>query len=229
MKKIKNKFLVLQIDCNLDKVAEQLNINQYTESKGVGVSSRKLDKDKIFASFVEKKTITEEVNYPNGTVESIESVKYIYFDFKIRLIKENYFLIQLFNAPLSIKTFIFYLSDLFPSLAIEKFKFNLFTFRNRLKENKSFNKVRITSLKASSLPFSDKSVARIEVFSENDSFHELKKAYGERGYKLDRLVFTINNAGQNSELSASSTGSITFTESLNEEIIIESFSRSINF
>ncbi|BCV60535.1 hypothetical protein [Shewanella algae] len=91
MKKIKNKFLVLQIDCNLDKVAEQLNINQYTESKGVGVSSRKLDKDKIFASFVEKKTITEEVNYPNGTVESIESVKYIYFDFKIRLIKENYF------------------------------------------------------------------------------------------------------------------------------------------
>lgn len=229
MKKIKNKFLVLQIDCELDDVAEQLNKNQYTEKNGVGVTSRKLGKDRIFATFAEKKKLSEEIIYPNGETERFESVKYIYFDFRIRSMHKNFYLIQIFNAPLSIKTFVFYLSEIFPSLAVEKFKFDLFTFRNSLKEQDSFNKVRVTSLKASSLPFSDKSIARIEVFSENDSFHELKKAYGEKGYKLDRLVFTINNNGIEHELSASSTGSITFADSLNEEIIINSFSKSVTF
>lgn len=229
MKRLKNKFLVLQLDCDLDAIAQLLNNNQYTENKGIGITSKKLDGNNISATFVERKIISEQISYPNGETKIMERVKYIYLDFKIRLLRDNFFLFQLYNAPLSVKRFLFFLSCIFPSLVVEKFIFDLFNFRKILKNHSTFNNVRVTSLKASSLPFSDKSVAKVEVFSEHDSFHELNKVYGETGYRLDRLVFTISHKGEESELSASSLGSITFTDGLSEEVIVNSFSRSITY
>jgi len=229
MKKIKNKFLLLQIDCALDDVAMHLNNNQFNENNGVGIISRKLSNGRITATFAERKNIYEEIAYPNGETGKFERIKYVYFDFKVRLINDNYYLFQLFSPPLSLRAFVLYLSEILPGLAIEKFKLDLFAFRQSLIEQNSFNNVRVTSLKASSLPFSNKSIAKIEIFSEVDAFDELKKAYGEKGYDIDRMVFTINNHGLDLELSSSSVGSIFFVESLNEDVIIDSFSRSIKY
>lgn len=229
MKKLRSRFLVLQIESTLDEVANIFNENQYAESKGIGVLSGTLNNNSIQATFVEKKKVYDEISYPNGDTETQERFKYIYFKFKVRLITKNHYLIQLINAPASIKSFVTFLSKLYSSLIVEKFKFDLSAFHKGLKQHSLVEKVRVTNLKASSLPFSEKSVAKIEVFSESDSYRELKKIYGEKGYRLDRLVFSLILSGIETDLSASSSGAISYSESLDESIAVDSFIDAIKY
>ena len=219
--------MILRLDCELHDLADSINSRQYAEENGVGVISKSIDQDSVSATFVEKKQIFDEISYPNGERETFERYKYIYFDFKVQVIDERFYLFQLINAPLSIKRFLAFLSMIYPSLTVEKFKFDLSEFHKNIKINSSVERFRVTSLKASSLPFSDKSAAKIEIFSESDSYRELKRVYGEKGYRLDRLVFTINIGGDDYEVLASASGGISYSESLDESIVIESFVSSI--
>ena len=229
MKKFRSRFLVLRLDCKLNDLANSINSNQYSEKNGVGVISGSLDRDNVNATFVEKKKVYDEISYPNGESETLERYKYIYFRFKAQSISDRHYLFQLINAPISIKCFIGFLSKLYPSLAVEKYKFDLRGFHKSIKRNSSVERARVTNLKASSLPFSDKSAAKIELFSEADSYRELKRVYGERGYRLDRLVFTISSGGGDYEMLASASGAISYSEFLDESIVIESFVDSINY
>jgi hypothetical protein len=229
MKNVRNKFLLLRLDSCLDDIADSFNRNQYTELKEVGVISGALDHESVRGTFVEKKTVYDEISYPNGEKETRERFKYIYFEFKVRLLKDDFYLFQLINAPVSFKSFISFLSKLHPSLTIERYKFDLPVFHESLEQHSAVEKVRVTSLCASSLPFSEKSAAKIELYSEVDSFQELKKVYGEKGYILDRLVFTLNLKGKQCELSASSSGAVSYMLTLDEEVVVESFVNALMF
>jgi hypothetical protein len=229
MTKLRNRFLVLRLDCGLNDLAENINSNQYTENRGMGVISGSLDRDSVDATFVEKRKVYDEISYPDGETETIERYKYIYFSFRAQAISEKHYLFQLVNAPVSIKCFVEFLSKIYPSLALETFTFDLQRFHKSIKQDPRVERARVTSLKASSLPFSEKSAAKIELFSETDSYRELTRVYGEKGYNLDRLVFTISYRGSDYEILASASGAISYSESLDESIVVESFVGSINY
>ncbi|MEX0291686.1 MAG: hypothetical protein AB3N14_21465 [Flavobacteriaceae bacterium] len=221
--------MVFRLDCGLNDLADSINSNQYTEKKGVGVISGSIDRDSVNATFVEKKKVYDEINYPDGETETLERYKYIYYSFKAQAISDKHYLFQLINPPVSIKCFVEFLSKFHPSLAVEKFKFDLPGFHKSIKRNPRVERARVTSLKASSLPFSEKSAAKIEIFSETDSYRELKRVYGEKGYRLDRLVFTISAGGGDYELLASASGAISYSEPLDKSIVIDSFVSSISY
>lgn len=229
MKKLRSRFLVLRLDCELNDLADGINSNQYTEKKGMGIISGSLDRDSVNATFVEKKKVFDEISYPDGETDTLERYEYIYFSFKAHSISAKHYLFQLINAPVSIKCFMAFLSKIYPSLAVEKYKFDLQDFHKSIKRNPSIERSRVTNLKASSLPFSEKSAAKIELFSETDSYRELKRVYGEKGYCLDRLVFTISCGGGDYEMLASASGVISYSELLDESIVIESFVGSISY
>jgi hypothetical protein len=229
MKKLRSRFLVLRLDCELNDLAGSINSNQYTEQRGMGVISGFLDRDSVNATFVEKKKVYDEISYPDGETDTLERYEYIYFSFKAHSISDKHYLFQLINAPVSIKCFIAFLSKLFPSLAVEKYKFDLKDFHKIIKRSSIVERARVTNLKASSLPFSEKSAAKIELFSETDSYRELKRVYGEKGYSLDRLVFTISYGGGDYEIIATASGLISYSELLDESIVIDSFVGSISY
>lgn len=229
MKKLRSRFLIIRLDCELNDLASRLNSNQYSEKKGVGVISGSLDRDSVNATFVEKKKVYDEISYPDGDTEILERYKYIYFGFRAQSISSKHYLFQLIDAPLSIKCFIAFLSKIYPDLAVEKFKFDLSCFHKNIECSPAIERARVTSLKASSLPFSEKSTAKIEVFSETDSYRELKRVYGEKGYCLDKLVFTISYGGCDYEVLASASGVVSYSELLDESIVIKSFVGSISY
>lgn len=229
MTKLRNRFLVFRLDCELNDLAENMNSNQYTENRGAGVISGSLDRDSVNATFVEKKKVYDKISYPDGETETIERYKYIYFSFKAQAISDKHYLFQLVNAPVSVKRFVEFLSKIYPNLAVENFKFDLQRFHKSIKQDPRVERARVTSLKASSLPFSEKSAAKIELFSETDSYRELKRVYGENNYNLDRLVFTISYGGSDYEMLASSSGAMSYSEHLDESIVIESFVDSISY
>lgn len=227
--KTRIRFIVARLEASIDSIADTFNNTPYTEKRGIGISSRNLGSTSLSATFIEKRIVIEEIKYPTGDVEQAERIKYVYIDFEIIPYRGSYYLIKIGNPPASLKSFIAHIGELFPSLSIEKYKFDLKKFYKTIKGNKILLFCKATSLKASSVPFSEKSVARIEVISENDAYQELKKIYGEKAYSLDRLIFSLSSPEGESELTVASTGAACFDNDTHKDVLIESFVQSIDF
>ncbi len=224
---LRNKFIILQTDSTIDEIAELLNNRQYAESAGMGIVSRTLGKGYFTATFTEKQKLIESINYPDGEVEKREFFKYSYIDFKIRKIEEGKLLVQLINAPLSIRNFINFLAGLTKEIYVERYEFCLKKFLINLRSSKYITKVDVKILTASSLRFTKKSAAKIELSSEFDALKELESIYGEKGYVIKKVVLSVNSLDKVSEVSASSSGTISYSDSINEEFLIEPFLSSL--
>lgn len=225
---LKNRFIILQTESTIDEIAELLNRQQYSENAGMGIISRVLGKDHFAATFTEKQRLIESINYPDGAVEERESFKYSYINFKLRNIEKGKILLQLINAPLSIKGFIKFLSNLTEETYVERYNFNLKHFLDNLRDSKNILNLEVKCLTASSLRFTKKSAAKIELFSEFDALKELESVYGERGYMIKKVSLRINSLDGVDEVSASSSGTITYSSSINERFLIEPFLASLN-
>ncbi len=227
--KARNKFIVAQIDIHIDDFAKMSNKNSYRENAGIGIISNVLDSSGFSATFVEKRKLSENIKLPNGEIQVVERIKYVYVEFKVIPMHESYYILRITNPPISLKSFVNYLSKIFTDLSIEKYEFNLKKFHDAIKNNDKIKSCRVISLKASSVPFGEKSMAKLEIFSEKDSYRELKKQYGEKSYKLDRLVFSLSSERASSTIAVSSNGTIYFDSDNHEESITESFVKSISF
>lgn len=228
MTTLKNRFIILQTESTIDEIAELLNRQQYSENAGMGIISRVLGKDHFAATFTEKQRFVESINYPNGEVEERESFKYSYINFKLRKIEGGKILLQLINAPLSIKNFIKFLSNLTEETYVERYSFSLKAFLDNLRESKDITNFQVKCLTASSLRFTKKSAAKIELFSEFDALKELESVYGETGYVIKKVLLRVNSLDGVDEVSASSSGAITYSSAVNESFLIESFLASLN-
>lgn len=227
MKLLKTKCFILQTNESIESIARKLNSAQYSDENGRGIVSGMLKHDFFEATFTEKVKIIEQISYPGGDVESQERVKFVYIKFKIIRMDSERFLLYLINPPVSVKAFIEYLRLQFNRLYIEKYRFNLSTFHNCLVRSKEVKNIKIRSLKASSVKFSQRSAAKLELYSEYDALVELKKVYGEEDYVINKLLFSFDYFGKEQEITASSTGAISYGKSFDENLIIKSFSNSI--
>lgn len=227
MKLLKTKCFVLQLNGTIESIASALNSAQYSDENERGIVSGLLEHDLFGATYTEKVKIVEQISYPGGDIESQERVKFIYIKFKIIHMDPERFLLYLINPPVSVKNFIEYLTLQFDKIFIEKYRFNLNTFHNCLDKFNDVKNIKIRSLKASSVRFSNRSVAKLELFSEFDALEELKKVYGDTGYTINKILFSFDYFGKEQEITASSTGAINYSKSFNEKLIIESFTNSI--
>ena len=229
MTKNRCRFLVFTLEQNLDQMADTFNSHQFSEQDLVGVNTESLTHSEMTIKYIEKKTIYDQVQYPNGETETIERFTYIYSDICIKKIVGSYYLFHIINPPSSIKSFVGFIVRIFPSISLEKFTFSLRKFRSQLVKNWRAKNCRVTRLNASSIPFTDKSVAKVEIFSEIDAYKEFKKIYSEKSIRLDRLVFSVFAGQRHMELTASSTGLISYDKNLDEASVVESFLESITY
>lgn len=229
MTKNRSRFLVFSLEQSLEKMADAFNRHQFNESNLIGVNTESLTHSEMTIKFIEKKTIYDQIQYPDGETETVERFTYIYFNIYIRKIVGSYYLFHIANPPASIKSFVGLLVRIFPTITLENFTFSLRKFRSQLMKNWRARNCRVTRLNASSIPFGDKSVAKIEIFSEIDAYKEFTKVYSGKNIRLDRFVFSVFSDEKHVELTASSTGLISFDKSLDEASVVKSFLGSITY
>lgn len=226
--KTRIRFLITRIEMSIDDIASAVNDIPYRESTGIGIASSCLNNDHFAATFIEKKRVYEQIDYPSGETEKIERIKYLYINFEIIHFNESIYIIQIENPPASLKSFLNHMGKIFKSLSVEKYQFDLNKFYMTIKNNKQVSS-KVSSLKASSIPFSEKSTAKLEIISDNDAYRELKRVYGEKKYKLDRLVFLLFSHEVESVLTITSTGSAIFDREKHNDTILHAFTQSIIF
>lgn len=222
------KFLLVDVDSDLESIAETLNSQMYFESLGFGVLPINFNGYAYEATFIERNNVVDEFLKPDGSTEKINLIRYKYVNFRlIRMAGPKYLLI-LKDPPLALRNFIHFLKSNLPDITVEKYNFDLERFYNVLRKTDDVDNCRVKMVRASSIPIGNNSVAKVQIISDSDAYKELIRVYG-REVKLDKLFFRLLSNDLYSGCTVSARGSIMFDRLEHEETFVSAFIGSLTY
>lgn len=205
----KFKLLELTAEQPILRIAELLNERQFLRGRATGVELTDVQKTCIRGKFIEEIIANEVVIDPFGE-EILNSVRrYSIFDFLIIPLKKNRFLIRINNPPRSLKSFISILSDAlgfgFTVVALE---IDILAMIQHLRALSSTRCCTIKKVRMANIYLSESSLAKIEVASKGDAYHDLQERINITDAMLERATVELKEGSVTSEVEFISKGII---------------------
>lgn len=222
----RQKWFNTNFNLAFKSVVKQLNSLPYNETNSSGFDLIEIRQTKIFSRYIERQDLIEEVLHPLGGVETVNSVRYIIFQFEVKFIAEDTFLIKIVNPPVSLKGFVGRLSEIFrDGFFISTIKIDVEDCFNYLIKSKFSGRYSVESVLVSNIPFGDKTVATFNLKSTDNAYKEFKKKYIDVNYKIEKVGLRLRVNNQWEYINISSSGLIICTSGLDDlvEEYIENF------
>ena len=211
----KLRWYVLRSDLTISMIADGLRNTPYVENDLSGFEVDVFRDDFVESIFVEKKVVSINIENPFGENESFQSISYVQVKFRISRIDRELSLLTLSNPPRSLKAFFSKLSAIFGGkVFVDSLRFDILKFYKYFVDEKTVERYQVSRVSANSIPFTEKSFARIEVVSDGDAFKELTSKYKNLVLSIDKLEIKCRAKGEDGVLVISNTGLISCSNNL---------------
>lgn len=182
---MKSKWIKLQASLGFRKVLALLRETPFTDDRGSGFEVLELERNNVRLKFCERLVDREEVIDPFGAVNEMQTVRYTFLVFNLKLQGTDLFSLELLNPPRSIKRLITDLREALGDITVSELAFDPLLLHNEWRKKNAAGRVR--KLRATNLLLSARSSAKVEISSHQDALIEFRKAFGNMECVIDRL------------------------------------------
>lgn len=215
---IRIRYLYLSTDSTVSKIISSLQKLHYSDEQGYGFNIDELASNECTGSFIQRQIVEEQVVLPSGDIEVNNRTIVSSFAFKLWGIDEKKLVVKVLNSPQSLKHFINALDKNDARLSISRISFDAVDTYRWLVKLPNVSRHSVTRVLATQVPFSKKSVASIDLKTEQNALEELKVKYDLDLVKISKLYLNLRYAGMNESICISSSGSISLTTGLVESL-----------
>lgn len=205
----KYKWLIVNLPMNLVALSELLSSYKFKNDSQQGFIISKASKNELTGKFLEKRVLIKEVFNPFGLPNEVSTVDYIITEFSFHLIpSKDYYLLELKNAPRTVKPFINFLNKAMGfGFTLKEFKFDPIQFSSKIES--VFGEIMINKVSVSELNLNNKATANIQISSETDVREVLtNKIFVSKKFKIKSIqgsFITSEYSGGKFQLFSNST------------------------
>lgn len=209
MKTKRQRWFQIRHRSSLDAVRKKLIKYNYSKGNKIGFDLIEFSQRKIKARFIEEKQVSETITLPFGGTQTVTSVKYIIFPFKIIQISPDIALLKLSNPSVSLKSFVNMIGTIYENdFAISKIKFEIASIIEFLSKSEKIDRYTINKLKVGAIPYSETTTASLKLLSTVNAYEEFLKLHNQESYKLEKITINGRISGQLETVTISVTGAI---------------------
>lgn len=216
----KHKWIWLQCDHSVGKVASILLKNSFDSLAGNGFRLSQKSKDEVNSTFIERIITHEKIIDPFGAQSDLETVRYQSTRFRLhartRAEDEYNYLLEVENPPRSVRSLVAALSYSLGGVTIGEVALPVLTIYAELKKRSPRSK--IVRLEARDISISDTTSIRLEVNSSTDAFEDFRKLFQGAEGKIEKVRIERPFSGSDGIFELSSTGVCLFDEVVEEEV-----------
>ncbi len=215
---IRIRYLYLSTDATVTEILSSLQTLTYSDERGYGFNIDELARNECTGSYIQRQVIEEQIVLPNGDIEANNRTIISSFAFKLWGINKKNLIVKVLNSPQSLKHFINALDKNDARLSVSRITFDTVDTYQWFVKLPNVSRHSVTRVLATQVPFSQKSVASIDLKAEHNALDELKAKHDLDLVKISKLYLTLRYAGENESICISSSGSISLTTGLTESL-----------
>ena len=207
-------------------VVDRIKESPYSDGNAIGFNLVELTKSRLSAKYIEQQLIVEELLHPFGEIEEVTRVNYIIFKFDLIYLHDGLMIMKMIDPPNSLKGFLGKLNEIFNSdFSISKMTFKIDLFYDNIKANNSIDRYTVSKLFINSIPFSNNTIAKIQLLSKGNAYEEVREKYKRKNYELGKIKIDARINGVTEFIEVSSAGTILYSNGLNN--IVETYVREM--
>lgn len=224
MKTKRQRWYRIQHRASFIAIIEKIKSLPYSEEHPIGFEIVETSQSRLIARYIEQQLVSSVIRHPFGEIEETTTIKYTIFYFEIIRILKELSIIKVLNPPVSLKGFVKKLVDICTDgFSISRIHFELDKVYMDIVSNPSIDRYSVKKLSVSSIPFSKKTIARLNLRSSGNAYEELRRKYKSEQYKLDKIYLEARVNGTSESIEISYSGSVICTlgfEDLVEKYVI---------
>lgn len=183
----KIKLVKLEVDGNLLAIAAALRHQKYSDDRGWGFNFLERTSQTISAYYIEKFVSKETIKDPFGDTSEIETIRYtnILFQLSHAISAPSEMVLEVASPPRSIRTLIQALSYCSDRIFASDVNIPLLSVYKEL--SKQSREARIVRIRATKVPISINSIAKVEISSSNDAYVDYLNAFEDTEKFIDKI------------------------------------------
>tara|TARA_R110002020_G_scaffold112613_3_gene259029 strand:+ start:121 stop:819 length:699 start_codon:yes stop_codon:yes gene_type:complete len=218
---IKVKIVKFVLDMPLKRLIEKVSSLSSYGSQGNSCTLTEFSDSSLSAVYVEKVVTRETIIDLQGKENVIDVVRYPRYEFQIqRFVKENEFLLLVFNPPRSLRGLIeFLVGVLDKNIYFRDSKISVDKFIELAKSSKDIESVTVDKVKVKGVEVSRTSYADITISSSFNAYHDLESFLDDKNYKISNARTRLKTKFGSGKVEVSSTGLLGIDEAVFDEIL----------
>lgn len=183
----KIKLVKLEIDGSPRSLATEIKHHKYVEERGWGFNFLERTPRAITAKYIERLVSKETINDPYGDTKEIETIRYISTRFQLTSANNDPsgLILEVTSPPRSIRTLLQALSYCSDRVFASEVRIPLLLIYKELSAEST--EARITRIRASKVPISRNSLAKVDINSNEDAYIDYLRTFNKTEEFIDKI------------------------------------------